>query len=97
MNSGGVGGAMAGRVDPDEAGELAFNDDLGARFLSAAVLAPAAVAAAIAGGPWLAGATGAAIVAMAYEWARMSEPRAIGPAWSSDQLSGKIPRRLTKP
>jgi phosphatidate cytidylyltransferase len=31
--------------------------------------------AALAGGPWLAGACGAASVAMSYEWARMSEPQ----------------------
>ncbi|MDX2233776.1 MAG: phosphatidate cytidylyltransferase [Hyphomonadaceae bacterium] len=48
--------------------------DIGPRVLSALVLAPAAVWCAIEGGPWLAGACGAASVAMSYEWARMSEP-----------------------
>lgn len=33
------------------------------------------------GGPWLAGACGAAVVAMSYEWARMSEPSATTPAF----------------
>lgn len=57
-------------------------DDLGARILSALVLAPGAIAASIAGGPWIAGAAGAAVVAMAYEWARMSEPRSQPPAFA---------------
>ena len=48
--------------------------DLGPRILSALVLAPAAIAATIAGGSWIAGACGAASVAMSYEWTRMSEP-----------------------
>lgn len=34
------------------------------------------------GGPWLAAACGAAVVAMSYEWARMSEPAATGAAFS---------------
>jgi phosphatidate cytidylyltransferase len=55
--------------------------DLGARILSSAILAPAGLAAAWAGGPWLAGACGAAVVAMAYEWARMSEPKDLTPAF----------------
>jgi len=45
------------------------------------VLASGGVAAAWFGGPWLAGACGAAVVAMSYEWARMSEPNAIAPAF----------------
>lgn len=57
-------------------------DDLRARILSALVLGPAAIGAAIAGGPWIAGAAGAAVVAMAYEWARMSEPSAQRPAFA---------------
>ena len=44
------------------------------------MLASGGVAAAWFGGPWLAAATGAAVVAMAYEWARMSEPEALTPA-----------------
>lgn len=56
---------------------LAF-DDLGARISSALVLAPAALAASIAGGAWAAGAAGAAGLAMSYEWARMSQPGRMG-------------------
>lgn len=55
--------------------------DLGARVASALILAPAGVAAAWFGGPWLAGICGAAVVAMTYEWARMSEPNALRPAF----------------
>jgi phosphatidate cytidylyltransferase len=44
-------------------------------------LATAGVTAAWFGGPWLAGACGAACVAMSYEWARMSEPEALTPAF----------------
>jgi phosphatidate cytidylyltransferase len=56
--------------------------DLGARIASGLVLAAAGLAAAWFGGPWLAGACGAAVVAMSYEWARMSEPEAIAPAFA---------------
>lgn len=56
--------------------------DLGPRILSGLVLAGAGIAAAWLGGPWLAGVCGAAVVAMSYEWARMSEPDAIGAAFS---------------
>jgi phosphatidate cytidylyltransferase len=45
------------------------------------VLASAGLAAAYLGGPWLAAACGAAVVAMSYEWARMSEPEALVPAF----------------
>jgi len=45
------------------------------------VLAAAGVICAIHGGPWLAGICGAAVVAMSYEWARMSEPNATMPAF----------------
>jgi phosphatidate cytidylyltransferase len=55
--------------------------DLGPRVASALVLAPAAIAAAYAGGPWIAGACGAASVAMSYEWTRMSEPASKGTAF----------------
>ncbi|HWA00845.1 MAG TPA: phosphatidate cytidylyltransferase [Caulobacterales bacterium] len=51
--------------------------DLGLRILSSIILIPAGLFAARAGGPWLAGAAGAAVVAMSYEWARMSEPNGI--------------------
>ncbi len=61
---------------------IAHNDwsDLGRRILSAAILIPFGLAAAWAGGPWIAAAAGAAIVAMSYEWARMSEPKSLTPA-----------------
>lgn len=55
--------------------------DLGARIASGLVLASGGVAAAWFGGPWLAGACGAAVVAMSYEWARMSEPESLMPAF----------------
>lgn len=48
--------------------------DLGPRIVSGLVLAIGGVTAAYFGGPWLAGACGAAVVAMSFEWARMSEP-----------------------
>ncbi len=51
--------------------------DLRPRVLSALVLIPLALAAAVLGGPWLAGASGAAVVIMSYEWARMSAPAAV--------------------
>lgn len=44
-------------------------------------MAAAGGAAAWFGGPWLAGACGAAVVVMSYEWARMSEPEATIPAF----------------
>ncbi|MBX3510325.1 MAG: phosphatidate cytidylyltransferase [Hyphomonadaceae bacterium] len=44
-------------------------------------MAAGGLGAAWAGGPWLAGACGAAVVAMCYEWARMSEPDALTPAF----------------
>lgn len=55
--------------------------DLGARILSGLVLALLGATAAWFGGPWLAAACGAAVVAMSYEWARMSEPDATMPAF----------------
>lgn len=73
---------MAAPLSPERAADPANIDDLGPRLLSALFLIPAALAAAVAGGPWLAGAAGAAIVAMTYEWARMTEPRATGAAWA---------------
>ena len=56
-------------------------EDLGPRVLSAFALIPLALGAAAAGGPWLAGAAGAAVVAMAWEWASMSEPKSPYPAF----------------
>lgn len=55
--------------------------DLGARIASGLVLASIGLAAAFMGGPWLAAACGAAVVAMSYEWARMSEPGAFTAAF----------------
>lgn len=63
--------------------------DLGARVASGLVLATAALIAAWFGGPWLAGACGAAVVAMSYEWARMSEPDALVPAFAFS-LAGSL-------
>jgi phosphatidate cytidylyltransferase len=63
--------------------------DLGARIVSGLVLATMGVAAAYFGGPWLAGACGAAVVAMSYEWARMSEPEALVPAFAFS-LAGSL-------
>lgn len=57
-------------------------EDLAPRLVSALTLIPAALAAALAGGPWLAGAAGAAVVAMTYEYARMSEPQSWRPAFA---------------
>ena len=53
------------------------------------MLATAAVVAAWFGGPWLAGACGAAVVAMSYEWARMSEPEQLVPAFAFS-LAGSL-------
>lgn len=55
--------------------------DLGQRILSSLVLAPIGLGGAYLGGPWLAAAAGACVVAMSYEWARMSEPDALTPAF----------------
>lgn len=63
--------------------------DLGPRVLSSLVLASLGVAAAYYGGPWIAGACGAAVVAMTYEWSRMSEPNAIMPAFAFS-LTGSL-------
>lgn len=53
------------------------------------MLAIGGVSAAYFGGPWLAGACGAAVVAMSYEWARMSEPEAT-PAAFMFALAGSL-------
>ncbi|MBL8543906.1 MAG: CDP-archaeol synthase [Hyphomonadaceae bacterium] len=55
--------------------------DLGARIASSLVLATVGLAGAYFGGPWLAAVCGAAVVAMSYEWARMSEPEATQAAF----------------
>lgn len=57
-------------------------DDLGPRLASAAVLIALGLAVAWFGGPWIAAATGAAVVTMSYEWARMSEPRSLPVAFA---------------
>lgn len=74
--------AILRQPDPDAAiVERRDWSDLGARIASGIVLASGGVAAAWFGGPWLAGACGAAVVVMSYEWARMSEPNATMPAF----------------
>ncbi len=55
--------------------------DLAPRIASALVLGPAGIAATIAGEPWIAAATGAAVVAMCFEWARMSERDKYAPTF----------------
>jgi phosphatidate cytidylyltransferase len=56
-------------------------DDLGPRLASAAVLIVLGLTVAVFGGPWIAGATGAAVVTMSYEWTRMSEPKSLSAAF----------------
>lgn len=56
-------------------------DNLAIRFASAIVLIGVGLSAAILGGPWLAAASAAAAVAMAFEWARMSETKTAVPAF----------------
>ena len=56
--------------------------DIGARVASALVLIPIGLAAAWYGGPWMAGACGAAAVIMSYEWTRMSEPLSLNFAFA---------------
>jgi phosphatidate cytidylyltransferase len=68
-----------GVPSPGEKAAPAAWADLAPRALSAAVLIPLALGAATAGGPWLAGAAGAAVVIMSYEWARMSAPQRVPP------------------
>ncbi|MFZ2029692.1 MAG: CDP-archaeol synthase [Vitreimonas sp.] len=54
---------------------------MGPRVASGLALAIGGVAAAWFGGAWIAGACGFAVVIMSYEWARMSEPDAVTPAF----------------
>lgn len=63
--------------------------DLAPRIASALVLAPLGISAAVAGEPWIASATGAAVVAMSFEWARMSEPGKYAPAFMAT-LAGSL-------
>ncbi|MEM9170260.1 MAG: phosphatidate cytidylyltransferase [Pseudomonadota bacterium] len=61
--------AAARRFGPDRS--------LPARIASAAVLAPAAIGATLAGGPFFAALVGFVTAAMVYEWARMAEGAAF--------------------
>lgn len=79
--------AAAAEPQPDMASEPVAAparawSDLVPRALSAAALIPLALACAWAGGPWIAGATGAAVVIMSFEWARMSAPTRLGRVWT---------------
>ena len=76
------GDQILSRPDPSQA-HIERHDwsDLGARIASGLVLAGTGIVAAYFGGPWLAGVCGAAVVAMSYEWARMSEPEHVFPAF----------------
>ncbi|MES1157133.1 MAG: phosphatidate cytidylyltransferase [Alphaproteobacteria bacterium] len=69
---------MNDRTNPEDRRDWS---DLGWRFLSSIILIPIGLGSAWAGGPWLAAACAALVVAMAYEWARMSEPKAVTPAF----------------
>jgi phosphatidate cytidylyltransferase len=82
MNTTAARDVTADLVSPESDAARTSADDLGARILSAIALIPLALGAAYAGGPWLAAAAGGAIVAMTYEWARMSEPGALSAAWA---------------
>lgn len=80
--SDGLEGRKLHRSETDRPGAEPNNwSDLGPRAASGIVLAASGVTAAWFGGPWLAAACGAAVVIMSYEWARMSEPRALAPAF----------------
>ena len=57
-------------------------DDLGPRVASALVLGIFGLTVTIVGGPWIAGATGAAVVITSYEWTRMSEPSSLSAAFA---------------
>jgi phosphatidate cytidylyltransferase len=58
-------------------------DQLLIRVASGLTLGGLGVAAAVAGGPWLAAAAAAAVTAMSFEWVRMSEPAPRGLAWAT--------------
>ncbi len=72
---------MSKPTSAEENAERRDWSDLGARVASGLVLAAGGLGAAWLGGPWLAAAAGAAVVAMSYEWARMSEPKATSLAF----------------
>lgn len=63
-------------------------DNLAARIGSGIALIAFGLGAAYAGGPWLAAAAAAAVTAMSFEWARMSERPRIGPAFVVCWLAG---------
>ncbi|MDZ4775253.1 MAG: phosphatidate cytidylyltransferase [Alphaproteobacteria bacterium] len=82
-----TGGSAASGVTssdgaPHEAAPASKLDDLGPRVASALVLAVFGLTVTIIGGPWIAGATGAAVVIMSYEWTRMSEPHSLSAAFA---------------
>jgi phosphatidate cytidylyltransferase len=63
-------------------------DNLLARTLSALALVAFGLSAVWLGGPWLVAAAAAAVTAMGFEWARMSEPAAPIPAWVIAVIAG---------
>jgi phosphatidate cytidylyltransferase len=67
---------------PQDAVAASKLDDLGPRVASALVLGVFGLAVTVVGGPWIAGATGAAVVIMSYEWTRMSEPNSLSAAFA---------------
>jgi phosphatidate cytidylyltransferase len=75
-------GVTSSNDRPDETQLPERLDDLGPRIASSVVLIALGLAVAVYGGPWIAGATGGAVVVMSYEWARMSEPRALRAAFA---------------
>jgi phosphatidate cytidylyltransferase len=78
----GTEGRTLDRVEPLGVRERRSDwSDLGPRIASGLALAIGGVAAAWFGGAWIAGACGFAVVIMSYEWARMSEPDAVTPAF----------------
>jgi phosphatidate cytidylyltransferase len=80
--SGVSGDQTLSRADPAADGAKRSDwSDLGPRIVSSLVLASGGLIAAYFGGPWLAGACGAAVVAMSWDWARMSEPENPNPAF----------------
>ncbi len=64
--------------------------DIAPRIASGVALAVFGVGATLAGGPWIAAATAAAVVAMSFEWARMSEPGAVQHAFAFLGLAGFV-------
>lgn len=73
---------MTSNDAPPEKEQASRLDDLGPRVASGVVLAAIGLGVTSAGGPWIAGATGAAVVIMSYEWTRMSEPKSLSAAFA---------------